>query len=134
MAFLGGNPLPLDLDLKISIAGFSFVAISGLVLLKLLYKHRSKGKKAPGVFKTFLLFAYSCFIKPHGGDANATQQDSLESFYKNQAGIYDRTRKILLQGREDMLALLAAQLLARCETGKQEDIAKPTWVDVSCKN
>lgn len=45
-----------------------------------------------------------------------------------QASVYDATRKKLLCGREDMLALLAAQLKYR---QSQHQLSKPVWVDVS---
>lgn len=73
-------------------------------------------------------FAYSCFLKPHTGDGTGNQQDALESFYSSQASIYDATRSKLLQGREDMLALVAAQVKHRRETGQIAH--KPIWVDV----
>lgn len=73
-------------------------------------------------------FAYACFLKPHSGDKTGSQQDALESFYKSQASIYDATRTRLLQGREDMLALVAAQVKHRREEG--QIAAKPIWVDV----
>ena len=45
-----------------------------------------------------------------------------------QAVVYDATRKRLLQGREDMLGLIAAQLLFRqSSSGKQ---LRPVWVDI----
>ncbi|GKT43198.1 protein-L-isoaspartate O-methyltransferase [Colletotrichum spaethianum] len=130
MASLGGNILPLELDLKTTFAGLSAVAISGLLFSKLLSKDDAErnGSEAPGLLKSFLLFFYSCFIKPHSGDKKGNQQDALESFYKKQAGAYDATRKVLLQGREDMLALVAAQLKAK--EPKKGDKAKRIWVDV----
>ncbi|KAG9877762.1 hypothetical protein KCV02_g21074, partial [Aureobasidium melanogenum] len=73
-------------------------------------------------------FAYSCFLKPHTGDKTGSQQDALESFYKTQAGIYDVTRSRLLRGREDMLAMAAAQLRFQLEQGQYT--RKPIWVDV----
>ncbi|KAG9743367.1 hypothetical protein KCU71_g4284, partial [Aureobasidium melanogenum] len=73
-------------------------------------------------------FAYSCFLKPHTGDTTGSQQDALESFYKTQAGIYDVTRSRLLRGREDMLAMAAAQLRFQLEQGQYP--RKPIWVDV----
>ena len=118
---------PLDLDFM-TFAGFGAVALGGLLISKFLSKHRRKSSEAQGLLKSFLHFFYSCFIKPHTGDKKGTQQDSLESFYKTQAGAYDATRKILLQGREDMLALVAAQLEAKGKSHEQEDII---WVDVS---
>jgi betaine lipid synthase len=73
-------------------------------------------------------FAYSCFLKPHTGDKTGNQQDALESFYKTQAGIYDVTRSRLLRGREDMLAMAAAQLRHQYNQGQYS--RKPIWVDV----
>ena len=69
-----------------------------------------------------------CFLKPHSGDGTGSQQDALESFYKSQAAVYDATRNKLLQGRQDMLALVAAQVKYRRETGEINQ--KPIWVDV----
>ncbi|KAI7087873.1 hypothetical protein KC363_g8091 [Hortaea werneckii] len=74
-------------------------------------------------------FAYSCFLKPHSGDGSGSQQDALESFYKHQASVYDATRTRLLQGREDMLALVAAQVKYRSQSGQREQ-KKPIWVDI----
>lgn len=73
-------------------------------------------------------FAYSCFLKPHSGDGTGSQQDALESFYRSQASIYDATRNKLLQGRHEMLALVAAQVKYRRETGQMKQ--KPIWVDI----
>ena len=107
---------------------------------------------SPNTLKSFLLFCYSCFLKPHAkAGTTGTQQDALESFYGSQAGIYDATRGTLLKGREDMLALVAAQLQLRYGPGpgpglnlEEEDEGqdggatkaetgirtKPVWVDV----
>lgn len=73
-------------------------------------------------------FAYSCFLKPHEGDGTGNQQDALESFYKSQASVYDATRNRLLQGRHEMLALVAAQIKHRQNTGQISE--KPIWVDI----
>jgi len=68
-------------------------------------------------------------LKPHTRDGSDSQQDALESFYKAQAGVYDATRRRLLRGREDMLGLVAAQLMNK--TAKdQTHIPKRIWVDV----
>lgn len=83
------------------------------------------------MLRSFVLFFYSCFIKPHQGDSKASQQDALESFYKKQAGAYDATRKLLLRGREDMLALVAAQLEAKAKMASGDGKTKRIWVDVS---
>ena len=85
-------------------------------------------KKTWNAIYHYTQFAYSCFLKPHTGDNTGSQQDALESFYKSQATIYDTTRTRLLQGREDMLALVAAQVKYRLETGQISK--KPIWVDV----
>ncbi|KAF6820785.1 3-amino-3-carboxypropyl transferase [Colletotrichum sojae] len=130
MASLGGNIMPLDLDIKTTFAGLSAVALSGLLFSKLLSKNE-ESDEAPGLVKSFLLFFYSCFIKPHSGDKKGNQQDALESFYKKQAGAYDATRRVLLQGREDMLALVAAQLKAKSPSRgfKKAGKTKRIWVD-----
>jgi len=46
-----------------------------------------------------------------------------------QASVYDSTRKQLLRGREDMLALVAAQLQSR-EQVSGGPIRKPIWYDI----
>ncbi|KAK0930277.1 hypothetical protein LTS16_002192 [Friedmanniomyces endolithicus] len=85
-------------------------------------------QKAYNSCKPFVTFVYSCFFKPHTGDGTGNQQDALESFYSSQASVYDATRAKLLQGREDMLALVAAQMKHRREQGQITQ--KPIWVDV----
>lgn len=50
-------------------------------------------------------------------------QSNLELFYKTQAGIYDTTREILLQGREQALKLAFSHL-------KFNNKEKLTWVDI----
>ncbi|RPB03397.1 hypothetical protein L873DRAFT_1833842 [Choiromyces venosus 120613-1] len=80
--------------------------------------------------KPYAIFFYSCFLKPFSGNTaekNGGQQDALESFYKGQAGIYDATRGKLLRGREEMLALAAAQLKHRL---KEKGEKKAVWVDI----
>lgn len=68
---------------------------------------------------------------PSTGDGTSNgQQDALESFYKAQAGVYDATRKRLLKGREDMLGLVAAQLVHKAAKERTHD-PKRIWVDVS---
>lgn len=81
-------------------------------------------------FSSFLKFFYASFLKPHTGDDSGNgQQDALESFYRAQADVYDATRRRLLRGREDMLALVAAQLLQKPQqNGKPA--TKRIWVDV----
>jgi len=82
----------------------------------------------------YAIFAYNCFFKPIAGSSPEKgsaggQQDALESFYKGQAAIYDSTRAILLRGREEMLALAAAQLRLK---NKREGFRRRVWVDVRC--
>ena len=122
--------MPLDLSPKLffaSIAGLVFMTV-GLSKLSTNSK-KTKGNETPGLVRSLLLFCYSCFFKPHNGDGKGTQQDALESFYASQAGIYDTTRKTLLRGREDMLALVAAQLRHKAEKRDTKD-KKRIWVDV----
>ncbi|KAI9810421.1 MAG: hypothetical protein M1826_003637 [Phylliscum demangeonii] len=80
-------------------------------------------------FRSFALFFYASFVKPHTGDGHGhRQQDALESFYKSQASVYDATRARLLRGREDMLALAAAQVQHRTSLdGPGRD---RVWVDI----
>ncbi|KAM0721080.1 hypothetical protein Q7P37_003366 [Cladosporium fusiforme] len=85
-------------------------------------------RKSYNASSTYAKFAYNCFLKPHSGDGSGSQQDALESFYMAQASIYDATRMRLLQGREDMLALVAAQAKHRQQTGQIR--SKPIWVDI----
>lgn len=120
-----GNEInPLYAGIAASILGG--LCISGLIASR----GTGQNNDTPGVIGSFFLFFYSCFIKPHQGDSKASQQDALESFYKKQAGVYDATRKVLLRGREDMLALVAAQLEAKAETATDGIKTKRIWVDV----
>lgn len=75
--------------------------------------------------KSIIVFCYNCFLKPFGKKSSGDQQEDLESFYKNQASIYDQTRKILLKGRENALQLAVTHLLANHPTGK--DLV---WIDI----
>lgn len=135
MASLGGNILPHDVDSKFVFAGIAGVFCFAIGLSRVLGGTKlgsENSNETPGLAKSLLLFAYSCFLKPHEGDGKGTQQDALESFYKTQAGIYDSTRRALLKGREDMLALVAAQLEAKAEKSdtKTRNKTKRVWVDV----
>lgn len=143
MASLGGNIAPPDVDNKLIFAGLA-VVLSAAVGITRYASSSSSSKTAgaddrqPSFLRSFLLFCYSCFIKPHRSNGKGTQQDALESFYETQAGIYDVTRKTLLKGREDMLALVAAQLTHRwavedraaTNATKGGNRAKRIWVDV----
>ncbi|EGY17241.1 hypothetical protein VD0002_g8410 [Verticillium dahliae] len=134
MASLGGNnKLALDASLQTILAGVAFAVFGSVCIFKVFSKSSLESDQPPSVLKSFLLFFYSCFIKPHNGDKKGTQQDALESFYKKQAGAYDATRRLLLQGREDMLALSAAQLQAKAQAEaqvKRRGNTKRIWVDV----
>ncbi|KAK4968118.1 hypothetical protein LTR66_011871 [Elasticomyces elasticus] len=104
-----------------------------LVLLLLVYficsfTELESLRKLGTALSSYGKFAWSCFLKPHSGDASGSQQDALESFYSAQASIYDATRIRLLRGREDMLALVAAQLKHKADRGTLS--SKPVWVDV----
>ncbi|KAI8380989.1 uncharacterized protein BYT42DRAFT_494036 [Radiomyces spectabilis] len=78
--------------------------------------------------KTPLMFMYSCFFKPLG-DHGANLQNRLESFYRDQANIYDASRGSLLRGRKTMLRLCSAQLKEQLaqQTGAK---IKPVWIDL----
>ncbi|ROW14275.1 hypothetical protein VPNG_04251 [Cytospora leucostoma] len=131
MASLGGNISHPEMDSKIIFAGIAGVFCFAVGLSRVLASTGSEptNNEAPGLIRSLLLFAYSCFLKPYRGDGKGTQQDALESFYKTQAVVYDSTRGALLKGREDMLALVAAQLEAKAD--KYERMKAPrVWVDV----
>ncbi|KAI0847088.1 hypothetical protein F5Y00DRAFT_125601 [Daldinia vernicosa] len=127
MAFLGGNILPPDPHTNIYLAGVAVVLLVGVCYSTVLTKKAKDGEN-PGLVQSLWLFFYTCFLKPHDGGNNGNQQDALESFYKTQAGAYDATRKALLKGREDMLALAAAQLSHRATKGEEKK--RRIWVDV----
>ncbi|KAK9452997.1 hypothetical protein V1511DRAFT_463368 [Dipodascopsis uninucleata] len=71
--------------------------------------------------KNIAIFAWNCFLKPFTNVTNADQQAQLESFYQGQASVYDLTRSKLLQGREEMLQLVAAH------TANKKNIM---WIDI----
>ncbi|ODO00679.1 hypothetical protein L198_03004 [Cryptococcus wingfieldii CBS 7118] len=83
--------------------------------------------------KTPLRFIYNCFIKPFLRRSTGHQQkDHLEAFYADQADLYDATRSHLLKGRETMLQLLAAHLIAQPSVRLPHNAPyKPKiWVDL----
>ncbi|KAK1755234.1 hypothetical protein QBC47DRAFT_212254 [Echria macrotheca] len=136
MASLGGNITPPGLDPKLFFAGISGVVLFAIGLFQLSHQQPQgdghNNKEEPNFLKSVLLFCYSCFLKPHPKTgAKGTQQDALEAFYSGQAGIYDATRKTLLKGREDMLALVAAQLRFKADKSNGGLAnGKRIWVDV----
>ena len=72
-----------------------------------------------------LKFAYNCFVKPFMQKSPLDHQARMEEFYKEQAGVYDVTRRWLLRGRGKMLRLCAAELESRMNT-----TTKYCWIDV----
>ena len=120
--------LPIDPQTKIYVAGLAGVSFLSICLSYILTKPK-KHDDNPGIAHALWLFVYGCFLKPHSGGGKGNQQDALESFYKTQAGAYDVTRGALLKGREDMLALAAAQLVYRAK--QEAENKRRIWVDVS---
>ncbi|KAF7902650.1 hypothetical protein EAF00_002553 [Botryotinia globosa] len=110
---------------------FFFIAVIFFARNASLYpKNSTQDEENPSALKSFLRFFYASFLKPHNGDGTENgQQDALESFYKAQAGVYDATRKRLLRGRKDMLALVAAQLVNKASRERTHD-TKRIWVDI----
>lgn len=128
MASLILNILPQDPHTQIYVVGATLLLLVG-ILFAINYRPSEKVEdEDASTFTSFLRFFYASFLKPHTGDGNG-QQDALESFYKAQAGVYDTTRKKLLRGREDMLGLVAAQLVHKAATERTHD-PKRIWVDV----
>lgn len=112
---------------QVSLATWCLVVIV-VAYVVLSFTELSLLRKTYHAIQHYGTFVYSCFLKPHSGDRTGKQQDALESFYSSQASVYDSTRTKLLQGREDMLALVAAQMKHRTQSG--EINTKPIWVDI----
>lgn len=132
MDFLGGNILFLGLELRIFLLGIGVFLLVG-TCFSIISTLEAKDNENPNLIQSLWLFFYSCFLKPHEGDSKGNQQNALESFYKSQAGAYDATRRRLLSGREDMLALAAAQLALKAK-GVDSKNTKNIWVDVRGQN
>ncbi|KAK4647649.1 uncharacterized protein QC761_103280 [Podospora bellae-mahoneyi] len=138
MASLGGNILPLvGFNLHAFFTGITGGLLFLAGLIKLSHKRASQKSDQkrqdddePGLISALLLFCYGCFFKPHSSSGKANQQGALESFYAGQASAYDVTRKLLLRGREDMLALAAAQLLHKAKSESRKAGSRRIWVDV----
>ncbi|KAI1431835.1 hypothetical protein GGR50DRAFT_37127 [Xylaria sp. CBS 124048] len=128
MDFLGGSILPHGSELKFFLVAIGVCLFAG-TYVSIRFSKSPKDIENPNLIQSLWLFFYSCFLKPHQGDAKGNQQDALESFYKTQAGAYDVTRKGLLKGREDMLALAAAQLALKAKTTKSP-ATRRVWVDI----
>ncbi|CAG8817662.1 20636_t:CDS:2, partial [Dentiscutata erythropus] len=75
-------------------------------------------------FKAPLKFIYSCFLKPIGNKFD--QRSRLDSFYEDQAEVYDATRGRLLRGRLTMLKVTAEQLRKQMTNTSR----KPVWIDI----
>jgi betaine lipid synthase len=94
MASLGGNISPPEsiniISPQIFVAGLAGVLFFTLGFCQLSSKPAqdagSDDSEQPSLVKSFLLFCYSCFLKPHSSGAKGDQQDALESFYAGQAG------------------------------------------------
>jgi betaine lipid synthase len=93
MASPGGNISPPESNIispQIFVAGLAGVLFFTLGLCQLSSKPPQDGggdgSEQPSLVKSFLLFCYSCFLKPHSSGAKGGQQDALESFYAGQAG------------------------------------------------
>ena len=127
MASLTPSILPKDPHTQIIFVGATLVLLIGVIFAAA--RSTKEDPENPSAITSFLRFFYASFLKPHTRDGSGSQQDALESFYKAQAGVYDATRRRLLRGREDMLGLVAAQLMNK--TAKdQTHIPKRIWVDV----
>jgi betaine lipid synthase len=131
MASLTPNILPKDPHTQIFIVGANLVLLIGVIFAVTFQSTKKGDEENPSALGSFLRFFYASFLKPHNGDGlGEGQQGALESFYKAQAGVYDATRKRLLRGREDMLGLVAAQLVHKAASERTHD-PKRIWVDVS---
>ena len=114
---------------QILLVGATVFLLIGIIFA-ITFRQTKQDEEQQGAFTSFLRFFYASFLKPHTGDGTGNgQQDALESFYKAQAGVYDATRKRLLRGREDMLELVAAQLVNKAASERTHD-SKRVWVDV----
>lgn len=130
MASLIPSILPKDPHTQIYIVGASLVLLIGFIFA-VVFRSPKEDEENPSTLTSFFRFFYASFLKPHTGDGTGNgQQDALESFYKAQAGVYDATRKRLLRGREDMLGLVAAQLVQKAAKERTHN-PKRIWVDVS---
>jgi betaine lipid synthase len=125
MAVLDMLPFSQEPLAKVVVAG-TVVLLFLTVVFLFAFVDAPKSVRLPETTIAYAKFFYSCFLKPHTAKGES-QQDALESFYKAQAAAYDTTRKRLLHGREDMLAMVAAQVKQKAYN------SKPVWVDVRRK-
>ncbi|OAL39407.1 hypothetical protein AYO20_01277 [Fonsecaea nubica] len=115
-----------DFHFELGLIGAGFfvlVTILGIVL----YRLGGRVSLDKVAAHPYLKFVYACMLKPHDRRADIGQQGALESFYSAQANVYDSTRKRLLRGREDMLAILVAKLQGKMASGEGR---KPVWYDI----
>ena len=129
------------LHLLIFLVALSISILVGLTISSGIIRNKQSSES---VVVSYFKFFYATFLKPHQRGGSGGQQFALESFYEAQARnenpmktradlvqatVYDVTRKRLLRGREDMLGLLAAQLLYR-QSSQDKRKQKPIWVDI----
>ncbi|KAL8869948.1 MAG: hypothetical protein Q9174_003893, partial [Haloplaca sp. 1 TL-2023] len=127
---LAVEALPFTIDSWNLFAGLPLLLVVVALLLVLAFFTAQKYSWTKyDHLSNFCTFFYSSFLKPHSQVEGSGQQAALESFYKVQANVYDATRKKLLRGREDMLALAAAQLRFQADQGLFKH-SKPIWVDI----
>jgi len=122
--------------IKINSFSYRYIILSWIVILAFMQNFNSQYLKIFIViyllaflfeteqFKAPLKFIYACFLKPIGNHAD--QRSRLDSFYKDQAEVYDATRGRLLRGRLTMLRLTAGQLRKQMDDTSR----KPIWVDI----
>jgi betaine lipid synthase len=121
--------IPRGPHVHILLVGATLFILIGIIFAHT-FRRTKEVEEDHNTFTSFLRFFYASFLKPHTGDGTGNgQQDALESFYQAQAGVYDATRKRLLRGREDMLELVAAQLVNKAANERTHD-SKRIWVDV----
>ncbi|KAL8942789.1 MAG: hypothetical protein Q9216_001474 [Gyalolechia sp. 2 TL-2023] len=128
---VANDHFPLVAVLSSSLLSPLFLLVLSALLLTVYVALRSQ-KTFQSVYTHLLdycAFFYTTFLKPHSEVGGSGQQAALESFYKVQANVYDATRQRLLCGREDMLALAAAQLKYQAQRGLWRH-SKPIWVDI----
>ena len=131
MASLIPNLDRIDPHTKIYASGAILLFLVGILFALGSRPSEKNDDENASAFNSFIKFFYASFLKPHSSrSVTGSQQDALESFYKSQAGVYDKTRARLLRGREDMLGLVAAQLVHKAATERTHD-TKRIWVDVS---
>ena len=94
MASPGGNISPPEsiISPQIFVAGLAGVIFFSIGFYQLSSKpgQDSSDDEEPSLVKSFLLFCYSCFLKPQSHAAAGSQQNALESFYAGQAGAVRR--------------------------------------------